>query len=566
VSLDRLSDGDSRSVAQPLPVHRFGEYEVLGRLARGGMAELFLARRVGIEGFNKVVVLKRILPHLAEDPEFLQMFLAEARIVATLEHPNIVHVSDIGKCGEDYFFTMAYVHGKDVLRILREQVKHGYILPIEHALTIVAGVCAGLHYAHEHVDFEGRPCGIVHRDVSPSNILVTWDGHVKLVDFGIAKAVSQTVVTRAGVRKGKIAYMAPEQCRAEDVDRRADIWAIGVILYELTTLRRLFKADHELGVMHRIVMGDIDLPSNVVSDYPPELEAIVMRCLRSDPNERWLTAMDIRRAIEGFARSHGLELSEATLGQYLRGLFEPEEQRHPWSTLGQGQQPYEVTDEGTQVASVPRSLQLSAQSGPYPGWSSRSDVAPPSSRSWDSTRSPTNASQVRVPPSPRRGWWIAGAGVLLLGSLAGLWSQSGQVISLARRAASEQISAMGFSPALEPVSPPPKTGPTREQMLVLVNQPMPHLALDYERRHRLLDELKLDSDAWWRVDQGLQAHLDLIQAGQGPDPCAVFEAGVGRLLDGDLGLRPDLIQLVNGPPNPTCQAALDRLRARVSAL
>src|SRR5262245_42270613 len=221
---------------------RLGKYRIRRLVTVGGMAEIYVARTAGIEGFEKEVIVKRILPHLAADPEFVQMFLDEARLAATLHHPNIVQVYDIGRDEEHgYFFSMERVHGHDLGRVLAAAADRKRGLALEHALSIVAGLAAGLHYAHEQ--------GIVHRDVSPSNVLVTYDGCVKVVDFGVAKAMANRSKTRDGAIKGKVSYMSPEQWRGLTVDRRSDVFALGILLFELTTGKRLFKGDNDFAVL-----------------------------------------------------------------------------------------------------------------------------------------------------------------------------------------------------------------------------------------------------------------------------------------------------------------------------
>ena len=304
-------------------------YELIGRLAVGGMAELYLARGQAADGRAQVVVLKRILPHLAEDPEFVRMFRDEAHLAATLKHPNIVRVFDIGKQDDDYYFTMEYVHGENLRAILRTAQKRGAAIPLPHILTITLGITAGLHYAHQQVDREGNPLKIVHRDVSPTNVLVAYDGSVKIVDFGIAKAAAGTHVTQAGMLKGKASYMAPEQCRAEAVDSRSDVFAIGILLFEMTTLTRLFRGENELAILHQVLTGAVPPPSTRRQGYPPELERIVLKALQSDPARRYQTAAELQNDISNFAATHGLSPSNAALGQYLRSLFG--DKPLPWS-------------------------------------------------------------------------------------------------------------------------------------------------------------------------------------------------------------------------------------------
>lgn len=297
-------------------------YEILGKLATGGMAELFLARAPTPNGRpGPVVVLKRILPHLAEDPEFVRMFRDEAYLAATLKHPNIAQVFDIGREGEDYFFTMEYVHGENLRAILRAAQKRGESIPLTHILTVAMGLTASLHHAHEQTDDQGRPLHIVHRDVSPTNVLVAYDGSLKIVDFGIAKAAAGTHVTQAGMLKGKASYMSPEQCRATNVDRRSDVFAIGILLYEMTTLTRLFKGDNELAILHQVLSGAVDPPSSRRPGYPPELERIVLKALANEPDHRYATAHDLQADLARFGQQNGLRPSTPALGQFLRGLF-----------------------------------------------------------------------------------------------------------------------------------------------------------------------------------------------------------------------------------------------------
>ncbi len=303
---------------------QLGKYQLIRRVATGGMAELYLARATAIHGFEKLVCLKRILPQHAESEDFIRMFLAEARLAATLHHPNIVQVYDIGEQGTTYFFTMEYVQGQDLRKLVRAARKANKALPLEHILHIVMGVAAGLNHAHEKIGLDGRPLGIVHRDVSPSNVLVTYEGGVKIVDFGIAKAATAQSATIAGTLKGKIPYMSPEQCRGEVVDRRSDIFSIGTLLWELTTGARLFTGENEFGLINRVAAGDVPLPSSVRQDYPPELEAIVMRALQADREQRYTCAQDLQIDLEDFAREARLPVSSARMAKFMRELFSEE--------------------------------------------------------------------------------------------------------------------------------------------------------------------------------------------------------------------------------------------------
>ncbi|MGE3548175.1 MAG: serine/threonine-protein kinase, partial [Kofleriaceae bacterium] len=299
-----------------------GRYQIIRRLAVGGMAEIFLARARGIAGFEKIVVVKRILPQYAKDTRFIRMFLEEARLAASLQHSNIAQVHDIGRIDDIYFFTMEYVHGVDLRQLLVQGSQRGGI-PLEHAIAVMQDTAAGLHYAHEKTDDAGTPLGIVHRDISPSNVLVGYDGGVKLTDFGIAKATSARTETGTGV-KGKAAYMSPEQCRGRPMDRRSDIFSLGILLFELTTGTELFAGASDMLIFEQIVEHDIPRPSSRVPGYPPALERIVMTALERDPQRRFQTAEQLQSALVDFAHHARLSVSQLALARYVEALFKSE--------------------------------------------------------------------------------------------------------------------------------------------------------------------------------------------------------------------------------------------------
>ena len=306
-----------------------GRYEPIRRLAVGGMAEIYLARLlgVGIEGFEKLVVLKRILPQHALDPELLRMFLDEARLSATLTHPHITEVYDVGTDGAAPFFAMEYVHGANLRELMRAHARAANVpaapLELGYAIGIVAAAADGLHYAHARLGPGGEPMGIVHRDVSPSNVLVSYDGAVKVSDFGIAKWALQRTRTQEGTLKGKFAYMSPEQCRGRAVDRRSDVFALGTILYELTTGGAPFTGDSDLEILNRIAGGVAPAPTwpEEKGVYPPALAAIVMRALAPDPGDRYPTMQALQVALETFAREAGISVSTVALGGLMQQLF-----------------------------------------------------------------------------------------------------------------------------------------------------------------------------------------------------------------------------------------------------
>jgi eukaryotic-like serine/threonine-protein kinase len=322
------------AAVDPLPGNGrpIGRYEPIRRLAVGGMAEIYLARilGVGIVGFEKLVVLKRILPQHALDPELLRMFLDEARLSATLTHPHVTEVYDVGADGDAPFFAMEYVHGANLRELMRAHARAAGTatapLELAHAIGIVAAAADGLHYAHDRIGPGGEPLGIVHRDVSPSNVLVSYDGAVKVSDFGIAKWAFQRTRTQEGTLKGKFAYMSPEQCRGRAVDRRSDVFALGTILYELTTGAPPFSGDSDLEILNRIATGVAPPPvwPEDKGPYPPALAAIVMRALAPDPAHRFASMQALQVALEGFAREASLPVSTVALGALMQELFAEE--------------------------------------------------------------------------------------------------------------------------------------------------------------------------------------------------------------------------------------------------
>jgi serine/threonine protein kinase len=299
-------------------------------LAAGGMARIYIGRTTGIGSFERHVVLKLITPERANDHTAVQMFLDEARLAASLNHQNVGQVFEVGEDGGIHYLAMEYVHGQDLRALLAKAGSQGTRVPLELALTVVTGAAAGLNHAHERRGPDGVPLGIVHRDVSPSNIMIGYDGSVKLLDFGIAKATARSVETQSGIIKGKFAYMAPEQCRGRDVDRRSDVFSLGIILYEISTQHRCFRADSDFDTMHRIVTGDVVRPTRLVQGYPPALEAIVMKALAVDANQRYQSAGLLLEAIESFAVSARMSLSTMSLGRFMRDMFG--DQQEPWLT------------------------------------------------------------------------------------------------------------------------------------------------------------------------------------------------------------------------------------------
>lgn len=326
-----------------------GRYELLQPLGRGGMAEVYLARPCG-DPRSVVYALKSILPHFADDPRFVQMFHRELTIATGLCHPNLVSVLDHGREHGRHFMVMEYVHGPDLAKLLRSAGEHDVQPPLDAAVSIVLAVARGLHHLHEWPGKHGGTPGFVHRDVSPSNVLVGYDGVVKVTDFGVATASSHTRTTEAGGVKGKMGYLSPEQCRSEGLDRRSDVYALGVLLYEATLGERLFYGDNDYAVMHQIVSSDYDRPSDRDPNYPPELEAIILTALAEDREDRFSTAESFADALEAFAEQSGLSIGSETIANWVASLV-------PW-------QPYPAFAPPTLIPSGPSTAVTTASAPP----------------------------------------------------------------------------------------------------------------------------------------------------------------------------------------------------------
>jgi serine/threonine protein kinase len=307
---------------------KVGRYEVISHLATGGMAQIYLARQSGLGAFERHVVLKTILRERATDQRFITMFLDEAKLAATLNHQNIAQVFEVDQADGALYMAMEYVHGENARAILETTLRRGWTIPLELAVMIVSGAAAGLHHAHERHGKNGQPLNIVHRDVSPANIMVGYDGSVKVLDFGIAKAEERATKTVGGTIKGKYGYMSPEQCKGKPIDRRSDIFALGICLYELTTLRRAFKGNDDFETMKRIVAGDVILPSVAVPGYPRELEAIVLTAMANDVNARFQTAQEMIEALDAFTVRAKLVGSNTAMGRFMTQLFGSK--KEPW--------------------------------------------------------------------------------------------------------------------------------------------------------------------------------------------------------------------------------------------
>ena len=298
-----------------------GRYRIVDEIGIGGMASVHLARMDGPGGFQKWVAIKKIHPHLVEDESFVQMFLDEARVAARISHPNVATVFDLGKHEETYWIAMEYLHGEPLREVMRRTEELGTAMPPEIACRVIADAAEGLHAAHELLGKNGEKLGLVHRDVTPHNLFVTYDGVTKVVDFGIAKFSSRMSHTRAGTLKGKLAYMSPEQVHGEGIDRRTDIFALGVVLWELTTGQRLFRMESDLDTLAKVQECNVPRPSTLIRGYPVDLEKIVMKALAKNRGERFKTARELSRALQSLLMRRGLFIASDEVAAYTQSIF-----------------------------------------------------------------------------------------------------------------------------------------------------------------------------------------------------------------------------------------------------
>ena len=301
----------------------FGKYYLLERINVGGMAEVFRAKAFGVEGFERLVAVKRILPHIAEDQEFIRMFIEEAKLAVQLGHANIAQIFDLGVVEGSFYIALEHVHGRDVRAIFDRYQKLGETMSVAQSCFIAMKVCEGLDYAHNKRDQSGRELALVHRDVSPQNVLVSFEGEVKLIDFGVAKAAGGDG-TRADIRKGKFGYMSPEQVRGDEIDRRSDVFSCGIVLYELLTGERLFTGDSEFAMLEKVRNVEILPPSTYNRRIPDELERIVLKALARDADERYQSAIDLHDELQAFVYTAGEFYSRKDLAAWMKKAFAKE--------------------------------------------------------------------------------------------------------------------------------------------------------------------------------------------------------------------------------------------------
>ncbi len=375
-----------------------GDYRVVDEIGIGGMASVHLARKDGAGGFQKWVAIKRIHPHLVEDDQFIHMFLDEARIAALISHANVAQVFDLGEDAGTYWIAMEYLHGEPLREVMRAVEEGGPRMGFEIASRIIADACEGLHAAHDLRGKGGEPLNLVHRDVTPHNLFVTYEGTTKVVDFGIAKVAGRLSSTRAGTLKGKLAYMAPEQVRGQEIDRRTDIFALGVVLWELTTSQRLFRMDSDLETLEKVQACQVQPPSTIVDGYPSDLEAIVLRALAKDREKRFQTAREFSRALQQFIVRRGALVGPEEVATYVRSIFvdriEKRDNHLRWAA--------EVTQTINidQLQALPGYADIEAESASHDSAELVPAHLAPPAHSAPATRASNGATGVRAPPRP----------------------------------------------------------------------------------------------------------------------------------------------------------------------
>jgi hypothetical protein len=318
--LDRREKAKALKISQDIQgMQQIGPYILKQKVARGGMAELFLADYVRRDGFRRKVAIKRILPHLAGNKDFIKMFTREARLAALLQHPNIVQIFDYGKIENAYFIAMEYIDGKNLGEIL-SAMNQG--LTVEQTVFIILQICKGLDYSHTKRDEKGKAFNIVHRDISPQNMLISYQGEVKISDFGISKARSEPSLTQAGVVKGKLAYLSPEQALGETIDQQVDIYALGLVFYETLTGKRVYNFSNDVEAIRTIPKKDIDYLTKSMPDLPEEVNRIVMKCLEKDKNKRYQDASTLYHDLLACKKELKITFDTADLADFMRKNFQ----------------------------------------------------------------------------------------------------------------------------------------------------------------------------------------------------------------------------------------------------
>jgi eukaryotic-like serine/threonine-protein kinase len=312
----------------PLGRERVGRYEIIYPISRGGMASVYAGRLSGIAGFQRLVAIKVVHSHLAAEDKFIKMFLDEARLAAEIQHPNVGEIIEVGQDDGLYYMVGELILGQSLRSVFRRAAQQDMHIPFSVCARIASRVCLGLHAAHELTSLDGTHLGLVHRDVSPRNILMTYDGFVKLIDFGVAYAHGRISHTDVGTLKGKIGYMSPEQLRCESLDRRSDIFSLGVVLYQIVTGRQPFHGKTDIERLNKIMRYEFQKPSDMVPDLDPQLEGIILNAMAQYPDERYATATAMTDDLETYIRSSGENTEPVYISQIMHDLFESEQAYH----------------------------------------------------------------------------------------------------------------------------------------------------------------------------------------------------------------------------------------------
>ena len=371
----------------------FGKYLLLERLNVGGMAEVFTAKAFGVEGFERILAIKKILPTMAEDEEFITMFIDEARISVQLNHANVVHIHELGKHDEAYYIAMEYVSGKDLRALLERFRRRREIMPTAMAVYVASKMCEGLDYAHRKKDARGQELFIIHRDVSPQNILLSYEGEVKIIDFGIAKAANRSQKTQAGILKGKFGYMSPEQVRGQPIDRRSDIFAVGVTLYEMLTGEKLFVGESDFSTLEKVRNAEVPLPRQFNPNIPAGLEKVVLKSLAREVEDRYQWSSDLQEDLMRFLLAGDAIYSGKHLAAYMKeafaeDLYREAEKMERYASVSK---PEDLENSGITAAPKKKAPATAPPPAPAP-------VAPPRSRSSQAVSAAGGAGAVAMGP------------------------------------------------------------------------------------------------------------------------------------------------------------------------
>mgnify|MGYP001079146911 CR=1 FL=1 len=387
------TDSDTWSPDELVP---FGKYLLLDRISVGSTAAVYRGKAQGEAGFERVLAVKRVLPHMAGDQEFLETFVQEAKTAARLSHTNICPIFELGKVGESFYMTMEYIAGKDLGRIAQRQAEKGETVPPVAAAWIISKLCEALDYAHNLRNIEGTSAGVFHRDLSPPNILVSYEGQVKLIDFGVAKAVGAAQQTNVDALKKKLSYMSPEMVQGKPIDQRSDVFGVGVCLYEMITSKKLFSGKEDLAVLKMVSRASVPPPSAILEDPPEELEMITMRALEREPEHRWQTAEEMNNALKSFLAVENPAYGVRRVAQWMEELFGTEmaEEQERLNLLLQASKQPEVIEQRKQYfASLIGSAALARE-----GVMRRMSVEPPPDDAFHRDEAPSTAPPGRTPP------------------------------------------------------------------------------------------------------------------------------------------------------------------------